>query len=148
MHPDGGDSLGKELHMYCFSGIPSSKVGDERKINGFACSKIYLYKWFFLPFFFFKIFSFCSWSFFGYMWFILLCSWYVLRFAHHAVPFRNRERITFDYLVSMKKPDETAVLKVLRDGEESEFSITLRPVSHFASILCLRPIVAWSYINR
>ncbi|WCJ34644.1 DegP protease 10 [Euphorbia peplus] len=25
-----------------------------------------------------------------------------------TVPFRNRERITFDHLVSMKKPDETA----------------------------------------
>ncbi|XP_041003493.1 protease Do-like 10, mitochondrial [Juglans microcarpa x Juglans regia] len=45
-----------------------------------------------------------------------------------TVPFRNRERITFDYLVSMKKPDETAAVKVLRDGEESEFSITLRPL--------------------
>ncbi|KAK7839228.1 protease do-like 10 [Quercus suber] len=45
-----------------------------------------------------------------------------------TVPFRNRERITFDYLVSMKKPNETAVVKVLRDGKECEFSITLRPL--------------------
>ncbi|KAG6662629.1 hypothetical protein I3843_03G238100 [Carya illinoinensis] len=45
-----------------------------------------------------------------------------------TVPFRNRVRIKFDYLVSMKKPDETAAVKVLRDGEESEFSITLRPL--------------------
>ena len=30
----------------------------------------------------------------------------------------------------MKKPNETAQLKVLRDGEEHEFSVTLQPVSH------------------
>lgn len=47
-----------------------------------------------------------------------------------AVPFRNRERITFDHLVSMKKPDEKSLVRVLRDGKEHEFSITLRPVSH------------------
>lgn len=47
-----------------------------------------------------------------------------------AVPFRNRERITFDHLVSMKKPNETAIVKVLRDGEELELTVTLRPVSH------------------
>lgn len=46
-----------------------------------------------------------------------------------AVPFRNRERITFDHLVSMKKPNETAQIKVLRDGKEHEFTVTLRPVS-------------------
>nr|XP_027087325.1 protease Do-like 10, mitochondrial isoform X1 [Coffea arabica]XP_027089217.1 protease Do-like 10, mitochondrial isoform X1 [Coffea arabica] len=45
-----------------------------------------------------------------------------------TVPFRNRERITFDHLVSMKKPNETAVLKVLRNGEEHEFDITLQPL--------------------
>ncbi|EOA16309.1 hypothetical protein CARUB_v10004459mg [Capsella rubella] len=45
-----------------------------------------------------------------------------------TVPFRNRERITFDYLVSMKKPDETALVKVLREGKEHEFSITLKPL--------------------
>ncbi|XP_059432692.1 protease Do-like 10, mitochondrial isoform X2 [Corylus avellana] len=45
-----------------------------------------------------------------------------------TVPFRNRERITFDYLVSMKKPNETAVVKVFRDGKEYEFNITLRPL--------------------
>lgn len=43
-----------------------------------------------------------------------------------TVPFRNRERITFDHLVSMKKPNETAQVKVLRDGEEYEFSVTLQ----------------------
>ncbi|KAI5330687.1 PREDICTED: protease Do [Prunus dulcis] len=45
-----------------------------------------------------------------------------------TVPFRNRERITFDHLVSMKKPNETAVVRVLRDGEEYEINITLRPL--------------------
>lgn len=48
-----------------------------------------------------------------------------------AVHFRNRERITFDHLVSMKKPDDTAQVRVLRNGEELEFSVTLRPVSNF-----------------
>ena len=46
-----------------------------------------------------------------------------------AVPFRNRERITFDHLVSMKKPGETALLRVLRDGAEQDLSVTLQPVS-------------------
>ncbi|MBA0562697.1 hypothetical protein Golob_007722 [Gossypium lobatum] len=46
-----------------------------------------------------------------------------------TVPFRNRERITFDHLVSMKKPNETALVKVLRNGEEHAFTITLQPVS-------------------
>ncbi|GKV29016.1 hypothetical protein SLEP1_g37996 [Rubroshorea leprosula] len=45
-----------------------------------------------------------------------------------TVPFRNRERITFDHLVSMKKPSETALVKVLRNGEEHEFTVTLRPL--------------------
>lgn len=45
-----------------------------------------------------------------------------------TVCFRNRERITFDHLVTMKKPNETALVRVLRDGEEHEFSITLRPL--------------------
>lgn len=46
-----------------------------------------------------------------------------------AVPFRNRERITFDHLVSMKKLNEKAVVRVLRDSQEIELSITLQPVS-------------------
>ncbi|KAL0302958.1 UNVERIFIED_CONTAM: Protease Do-like 10, mitochondrial [Sesamum radiatum] len=46
-----------------------------------------------------------------------------------SVPFRNRERITFDHLVSMKRPNDTARVKVLRDGKEHEFTITLRPVN-------------------
>ncbi|OIT36713.1 PREDICTED: protease Do-like 10, mitochondrial [Nicotiana attenuata] len=45
-----------------------------------------------------------------------------------TVPFRNRERITFDHLVSMKKPNETAELKVLRNGEVHDFKITLHPL--------------------
>ncbi|KAK1557684.1 hypothetical protein Q3G72_029544 [Acer saccharum] len=45
-----------------------------------------------------------------------------------TVPFRNRERITFDHLVSMKKPNEKALVKVLRDGKVHEFNITLRPL--------------------
>ncbi|KAJ8466287.1 hypothetical protein OPV22_028839 [Ensete ventricosum] len=45
-----------------------------------------------------------------------------------SVPFRNRERITFDHLVTMKKPGETSILSVLRDGIEQEFSISVRPL--------------------
>ncbi|XP_060206459.1 protease Do-like 10, mitochondrial [Lycium barbarum] len=45
-----------------------------------------------------------------------------------TVPFRNRERITFDHLVSMKKPNETAELRVLTNGEVHDFTITLHPL--------------------
>ncbi|KNA11238.1 hypothetical protein SOVF_137050 [Spinacia oleracea] len=45
-----------------------------------------------------------------------------------TVPFRNRERITFDHLVSMKKPNEEAELKVLRDGKECNFLINVHPL--------------------
>ncbi|XP_052201550.1 protease Do-like 10, mitochondrial isoform X2 [Diospyros lotus] len=45
-----------------------------------------------------------------------------------TVPFRNRERITFDHLVSMKKPNEMAKIRVLRNGEEHELSIVLHPL--------------------
>ncbi|KAA8538835.1 hypothetical protein F0562_025527 [Nyssa sinensis] len=45
-----------------------------------------------------------------------------------TVPFRNRERITFDHLVSMKKTNEKAEVRVLRNGEEQDFRITLRPL--------------------
>ncbi|KAJ7973654.1 Protease Do-like [Quillaja saponaria] len=45
-----------------------------------------------------------------------------------TVPFRNRERITFDHLVTMKKPNETAMIRILRNAEEHELSITLRPL--------------------
>ncbi|KAL2645540.1 hypothetical protein AAZV13_05G000400 [Glycine max] len=45
-----------------------------------------------------------------------------------AVPFRNRERITFDHLVSMKKPNEKALVRVLRDGQEHELSSILQPI--------------------
>ncbi|KAH0471045.1 hypothetical protein IEQ34_000768 [Dendrobium chrysotoxum] len=44
-----------------------------------------------------------------------------------TVPFRNRERITFDHLVSMKKPAEKALLRVLRNGMVHELSISLQP---------------------
>lgn len=54
------------------------------------------------------------------------CIFHQLLFAVH---FRNRERITFDHLVSMKKPNETVNIRVLRDGIEHEFSVTLQPVS-------------------
>ncbi|KAK7316500.1 hypothetical protein VNO77_35573 [Canavalia gladiata] len=45
-----------------------------------------------------------------------------------TVPFRNRERITFDHLVSMKKPNEKAMIRVLRDGRVQELSIILQPI--------------------
>lgn len=45
-----------------------------------------------------------------------------------SVPFRNRERITFDHLVSMKKPNDTAQIKVWRDGKEHEFTVSLSPL--------------------
>ncbi|WJX70168.1 Protease Do-like 10, mitochondrial [Trifolium repens] len=45
-----------------------------------------------------------------------------------TVPFRNRERITFDHLVSMKKLNEKAVVRVMRDGQVLELSIILRPI--------------------
>ncbi|XP_030513088.1 protease Do-like 10, mitochondrial [Rhodamnia argentea] len=51
-----------------------------------------------------------------------------------TIPFRNRERITFDHLASMKKPNETALIKVLRDGKENEFSITLRPLQQLVPV--------------
>ncbi|KAL3523236.1 hypothetical protein ACH5RR_016070 [Cinchona calisaya] len=51
-----------------------------------------------------------------------------------TVPFRNRERITFDHLVSMKKPNETASLKVLRNGEELKFNIALRPLQQLVPV--------------
>ncbi|KAI6698383.1 hypothetical protein NL676_018502 [Syzygium grande] len=51
-----------------------------------------------------------------------------------TIPFRNRERIAFDHLASMKKPNETALIKVLRDGKQNEFSITLRPLQHLVPV--------------
>ncbi|RZB89952.1 Protease Do-like 10, mitochondrial isoform B [Glycine soja] len=45
-----------------------------------------------------------------------------------TVPFRNRERITFDHLVSMKKTNEKALVRILRDGQEQELSIILQPI--------------------
>ncbi|XP_010027457.2 protease Do-like 10, mitochondrial [Eucalyptus grandis] len=51
-----------------------------------------------------------------------------------TIPFRNRERITFDHLASMKKPNETALIRVLRDGEVKEFSIALRPLQQLVPV--------------
>ncbi|XP_071708149.1 protease Do-like 10, mitochondrial [Rutidosis leptorrhynchoides] len=51
-----------------------------------------------------------------------------------TVPFRNRERITFGHLVSMKKPNETALLKVLRDKAELELTVTLHPLKPLVPI--------------
>ncbi|XP_058215562.1 protease Do-like 10, mitochondrial [Rhododendron vialii] len=51
-----------------------------------------------------------------------------------TVPFRNRERITFDHLVSMKRPNEIAKVRVLRNGEEHEFSITIRPLQQLVPV--------------
>ncbi|VFQ92670.1 unnamed protein product [Cuscuta campestris] len=45
-----------------------------------------------------------------------------------TITFRNNERITFDHLVSMKKPNETAEVRVLRNGEELQFCIKLFPL--------------------
>ncbi|XP_020216973.1 protease Do-like 10, mitochondrial [Cajanus cajan] len=45
-----------------------------------------------------------------------------------TVPFRNRERITFDHLVTMKKPNEKAIVRVLRDGQEHELSVVVQPI--------------------
>lgn len=45
-----------------------------------------------------------------------------------AVHFRNRERISFDHLVSMKKAGETAKVSVMRAGQELHFDIKLGPV--------------------
>jgi hypothetical protein len=71
----------------------------------------------------------------------------IVRYFMSAVPFRNRERITFDHLVSMKKPGETAVLKVLRDGKEQELSVILRPVSPWHILLHLISICNFDYMG-
>ncbi|EOA34405.1 hypothetical protein CARUB_v10021933mg [Capsella rubella] len=45
-----------------------------------------------------------------------------------TVPFRKQERVSFKHLVSMKKSCDTALFKVLREGKEHEFNISLKPV--------------------
>ncbi|KAL3721312.1 hypothetical protein ACJRO7_033757 [Eucalyptus globulus] len=45
-----------------------------------------------------------------------------------TVTFWHRERIDFDQLASMKKPNEVALIKVLRKERECKFNITLRPL--------------------
>ncbi|KAL0897583.1 hypothetical protein Bca101_081544 [Brassica carinata] len=44
------------------------------------------------------------------------------------VPFLNQDTVTFKHLVSMKKPSETALIKVLREGKEYEFNVGLKPI--------------------
>ncbi|CAN7137009.1 unnamed protein product [Brassica rapa subsp. narinosa] len=44
------------------------------------------------------------------------------------VPFLNQDTVDFKHLVSMKKPSETALIKVLREGKECEFNVGLKPV--------------------
>ncbi|KAL2335785.1 hypothetical protein Fmac_016998 [Flemingia macrophylla] len=51
-----------------------------------------------------------------------------------TVPFRNRERITFDYLVTMKKPYENAIVRVLRDGQELELSVIVQPIQSLVPV--------------
>jgi hypothetical protein len=51
-----------------------------------------------------------------------------------AVHFRNRERISFDHLVSMKKAGETAKVTVMRAGQELHFDIKLGPVRRTVSL--------------
>lgn len=46
-----------------------------------------------------------------------------------TVPFLNQDTVDFKHLVSMKKPSETAIIKVLREGKECEFNVGLKPVS-------------------
>ncbi|XP_020865619.1 LOW QUALITY PROTEIN: putative protease Do-like 3, mitochondrial [Arabidopsis lyrata subsp. lyrata] len=47
---------------------------------------------------------------------------------YSTVPFRKQDRVSFKHLVSMKKPCDTASFKVLREGKEHEFNISLKPV--------------------
>lgn len=51
-----------------------------------------------------------------------------------TVPFRKRERIAFDHLVSMKRAGETGRVQVLRDGKELEFDIQLDPLQALVPI--------------
>ncbi|EOA22239.1 hypothetical protein CARUB_v10002825mg [Capsella rubella] len=44
------------------------------------------------------------------------------------VPFQNKRRINCSHLVSLKKPGEKALVKVLRNGKEHEYNISLKPV--------------------
>ncbi|KAJ7553535.1 hypothetical protein O6H91_06G102300 [Diphasiastrum complanatum] len=56
-----------------------------------------------------------------------------------TVNFRNRERITFDHYVSMKKAGEHAMLKVFREGQEVHHKVKLGP---------LRPLVPIHQFDR
>ncbi|KAL9283464.1 putative peptidase Do [Arabidopsis thaliana] len=52
----------------------------------------------------------------------------VIRGNKVVVVFQGKERINFNHLVSMKKPGEIGLFKVLRDGREHEFKISLNSV--------------------
>ncbi|KAL9283465.1 putative peptidase Do [Arabidopsis thaliana] len=75
-----------------------------------------------------------------------------------TIPFRKKERINFEHLVTLKKSGETVLLKVLRKGKEQEFNIIVRheqslvPDRHLASYYILAGFVFVSlskpYINK
>ncbi|KAM7274356.1 hypothetical protein ACFE04_029020 [Oxalis oulophora] len=45
-----------------------------------------------------------------------------------TVAFRGTDRISFEHLVSMKKPSEKAVLKILRRGQVQEVTFEMQPI--------------------
>ncbi|CAM6089030.1 unnamed protein product [Calypogeia fissa] len=51
-----------------------------------------------------------------------------------TVHFRNRERIAFDHLVSMKKAGEKGKLTILRDGSIANFDVKLDPLKFLVPI--------------
>ncbi|EFH51289.1 predicted protein, partial [Arabidopsis lyrata subsp. lyrata] len=46
-----------------------------------------------------------------------------------GTPFRGEERIDFRYLVSLKKPGDSLLIKFLRSGDVHECDVTLKPVT-------------------
>ncbi|XP_077210011.1 protease Do-like 10, mitochondrial [Tasmannia lanceolata] len=50
-----------------------------------------------------------------------------------TVPFGYRQRIQFEHVVSMKKPNETTQVRVLRDGVVRELRITFHPLEEDSS---------------
>ena len=51
-----------------------------------------------------------------------------------TINWRNRERITFDYLLSQKFSGETCHLKLLRNGEEMDVDVRLWPEQHLTPV--------------
>ncbi|XP_023636100.1 putative protease Do-like 12, mitochondrial [Capsella rubella] len=47
---------------------------------------------------------------------------------------KGKERISFNHLISMKKPYEKILVKVLRKGKEHEYNISLKPVKPHISV--------------